>query len=142
VFNPSRSEARSFFVDAWEKHGRGEILTPLEAMAVDVVLGHPEYQSQLEQCDRYLERDYPPEYGVTNPFLHLSLHLAVAEQLSVDQPPGICEAHRRLLRRSGSEHEAAHRIMECLAETMWRSQGAGTPPDGAFYLDCLEKINT
>ena len=96
LFSPSRDEARRFFSDTWAKYRRGETLAGLEQTVLQVVLLHPEYHAILEHPERHVERDYSPEGGDINPFLHLSLHLAVAEQLSIGQPPGIAERYRRL----------------------------------------------
>jgi hypothetical protein len=103
------------------------------------MLLHPEYHAILEQPDRHADRDYLPEAGHLNPFLHLSLHLAVAEQLSIDQPAGIAERYRSLVRHTGSDHAALHAVMECLGEVIWQAQRAGTTPDERLYMDCLER---
>jgi hypothetical protein len=139
MFNPSRDEARRFFFDTWSKYRSQAALTDLEKVALQVILAHPEYQAMLEEPERYLDRDYTPEGGQLNPFLHLSLHLAIEEQLSIDQPRGIRERYERLTARTGSEHEAKHAILECLGETMWEAQRAGTPPDEGVYLRCMER---
>jgi hypothetical protein len=143
MFNPSKDEVRRFFCDAWGKHRGGSVLTPLEAIAVDWIRQHPEYQDELADSTAATARDYSIDEGRTNPFLHLSMHLAIAEQLSVDQPPGIRAAHRKLVERRGDEHAAAHAVMDCLGEVVWAAQRAGSPvpPDEmtARYLDCLER---
>jgi hypothetical protein len=143
VFNPSKDEVRRFFCDAWGKHRRGSVLTPLEAIAVDWIGKHPEYQDELLDAEAAATRDYTIDEGRTNPFLHLSMHLAIAEQLSVDQPPGIKAAYARLVARHGDEHSAAHAVMDCLGEIVWAAQrsGAAVPPAEmtARYLDCLER---
>jgi hypothetical protein len=107
VFNPSKEDVRRFFCEAWHKHRQGSLLTALETLAVDWILQHPEYQDELSDTGAAVTRDYGVEDGRTNPFLHLSMHLAIAEQLSTNQPPGICSAFRRLVERRGGEHEAA-----------------------------------
>ena len=99
---------------------------------------HGEYQALLED-ERNIERDYTPEDGGVNPFLHLSLHLAIEEQLSIDQPPGLRARYERLLGAKGNEHDAKHAVLECLGETVWQAQRTGTPPDAAAYLACLER---
>jgi hypothetical protein len=137
VFNPTREQARRFFFDAWGKHRGGLLRSPLEDMAVGIILLHPEYHPLLEDQDRHLERDYLPEQGETNPFLHLSMHLAIREQLSIDQPRGIAAHYRRILQKLGSEHDAEHAVMDCLGEMIWQAQRQGTAPDAAIYLDCL-----
>jgi hypothetical protein len=139
VFEPSRAEARRLFFDAWQKHRTREPLTPLQAMALDVALLHPEYHAMLDDPDSYLDRDYLPEFGDTNPFLHMSLHLAINEQASIDQPPGIRAALERLRAKLGDEHAALHAALECLAEMLWQAQRAGAAPDGQRYLECLAR---
>jgi hypothetical protein len=139
VFNPTRDQARLFLFDTWAKYRGQRPLTALEAMALDVLLLHPEYHAVLDDRERYLDRDWTPEGGETNPFLHLSMHLAIDEQLSIDQPPGIRNAHERLAQKLGSGHEARHAVMDCLAEMIWQAQRNGAAFDNAAYLDCLER---
>jgi hypothetical protein len=139
MFSPSRDEARRFFSDTWAKYRRGEQLVGLEQTVLRVVLLHPEYHAILEHPERHVERDYAPEGGDVNPFLHLSLHLAVAEQLSIDQPPGLAERYRALTLHTGSEHDALHAILECLGETLWQAQRTGTAPDEGVYLGCIDR---
>ena len=139
MFNPSREQAREFLFDLWEKHRAGAPLTPLESIALSVVLEHPEYHRFLDNRGRYLDHDWRPEGGETNPFLHLQLHLAIEEQMSIDQPPGIRQAVEDLARRRGSMHDARHDVMDCLAEAIWNAQRHGAPFDNASYLDCLAR---
>ncbi len=139
MFTPSRDEARRFFFDTWAKYRRGEALTGLEAAALKVIGLHPEYHAVLDEPDRHLERDYSPERGEMNPFLHLSLHLAIEEQLSIDHPQGVRTHYERLLEKTGSEHDAKHLVLECLGETIWQAQRTGTPPDEKGYRECLER---
>ena len=139
MFNPSRDQVRQFFFDAWRKYGDRSPLTGLEPMAVDVMLAHPEYRDALEHPERYVVREYTPESGESNPFLHLSLHLAIEEQLSIDQPPGIRAEFERIARARGDRHEALHAVLECLGETVWRAQRDAAAPDAAAYLECLRK---
>lgn len=139
MFNPTRNQAREFLFELWGKHKAGAPVTPLEAMALDVILAHPEYHTVLEDRERYLDRDWKPEGGETNPFLHLQMHLAIEEQLSIDQPPGIRAAVEALARRHDSMHDARHHVMECLAEMIWQAQRHGAAFDNAAYLDCLRR---
>lgn len=136
MFNPSRDQARSFLVDAWRKRVGALPATPLETLAADIVALHPEYHALLTDAAA-LTREWTPEDGAMNPFLHLSLHLAIEEQLSIDQPPGIRAAFESRLRRHGERHAALHDILECLGETLWRAQRDRQPLDGAVYLDCI-----
>jgi len=135
VFNPTREQVRDTFFQAWRKYRAGEPLVGIEAIAVDVVLAHPEYHAVLDEPQRHRER----EYSEANPFLHMSLHLALEEQLSIDQPPGIAAHFNTLIARLGDRHAALHEAVECLAEMIWRSQRDNAPPDGAAYLDCLAR---
>lgn len=139
IFNPSQADVRRFFCETWSKRIAGQPLTPLETMAADWIAEHPEYHEDLADLERALGADYGIERGRTNPFMHLSMHLAIAEQLSIDQPPGIRAANEVLSRRLSSPHEAAHQIMECLGETVWKAQRDRAMPDGAAYLDCIRR---
>ena len=135
MFDPSREQVRDLFFEAWRKYRAGEPLASgMESRVVDIVLLHPEYHEALSNPGRFREKDYTEE---SNPFLHMSLHLALEEQLSIDQPQGISVAFRNLLVRKQDRHDALHEAIECLAETMWRAQRDGLPPDAAFYLQCL-----
>lgn len=142
VFNPSKDDVRRFFCDAWRKHRDGAVLSPLEAVALDWMLRHPEYQHEFEDVEAALKREYSVDEGRVNPFLHLSMHLAIAEQVSIDQPPGVRAVFRKLAAR-GDEHAATHQMMECLGEVVWSAQRAGeaVPADQmtARYLDCLRR---
>lgn len=139
MFNPSREEARRFFFDTWRKYRINETLSGLEGTALDIILQHPEYHAMLSEPDKYIDRDYLPEFGETNPFLHMSMHLAIEEQLSIDQPPGIRAHFQRLLEKGGAAHDAQHIAIDCLAEMIWQAQRNQSSPDAAFYLACLEE---
>ncbi|MEW6590860.1 MAG: DUF1841 family protein [Pseudomonadota bacterium] len=139
MFNPSRDQVRQFFFDVWAKYRAGQPLAGAEQPALDAVLAHPEYHALLEQPERYRDHDWLPEGGEVNPFLHLSMHLAVSEQLSVDQPPGIRERYAALLAQYGSAMDAQHAVMDCLGEMIWQVQRHQTPFDSAAYLYCLDQ---
>jgi len=137
VFEPTRDEARLFFFETWRKHRAGEPLAGLEQTVIGILLLHPEYHAMLGAPDRFIEQEFSPEGGGTNPFLHLSLHLAVEEQVSIDQPPGIRAAAAELVRRHGSVHEGRHAVMQCLAEMIWQVQHQRMSFDVVAYLICL-----
>ena len=139
MFNPSRDEARRFFFDTWSKYRRGEPLSALERTTLGVILLHPEYHAALDDRDGNQVRDFAPEHGKLNPFLHLSLHLAIEEQLAIDQPAGIRARYESLAAKRGSEHAAKHDVLECLGETIWNAQRAGSPPDEHAYLECIDR---
>jgi len=139
MFNPSRHQARQFFFSTWYKYNHREVLSDMEEIALKVILLHPEYQSILDDTERYHDKDYPPEMGNTNPFLHMGMHLAIKEQLSINQPAGICDRFDRLLKKNGNEHDTMHKIMECLAEMIWQAQRSQSIPDASIYFECLDK---
>ena len=141
MLQPTREEVRRFFCDAWSKHRAGQTLSPLERIAIACVLEHPEYQPLLSDVDRALTADFPVEEGRENPFLHLSMHLSLEEQASIDQPPGVRALLEALQVRRGDRHAAAHEAMECLGEIVWRVQRGGLPADtlaiNDAYIECL-----
>ncbi|MBA4143335.1 MAG: DUF1841 family protein [Nitrosospira sp.] len=139
MFTPSRDEARQLFFDAWRKFQEREVLTAMENIVLDVIQLHPEYQAMLDDPERYQEKDYLPEMGDVNPFLHMSMHVAIREQLSINQPPGIRARFERLLNKTGDEHAVTHQVMECLAETIWQAQRNQTTLDASVYLECLDR---
>lgn len=139
MFNPSRDQVRQFFFDTWAKYHAGQPLAGAEVPALDAILAHPEYHPVLDDPERYRERDYPPELGETNPFMHLSMHLAIAEQVSIDQPAGVRERYRKLAAHCGDAMAAQHHLIDCLAEMVWQAQRSGTAYDGAAYLACIDR---
>jgi hypothetical protein len=142
MFAPSQHDVRRFFCDTFLKDREGRPLTPLEALASDWIREHPEYAAELNDVDAALAAVYDVESGRTNPFLHLSMHLSISEQVSIDQPRGIKQAFELLAARRGSAHDAQHEVMECLGEMMWESQRSGLPPDGDKYIDRVRRRAT
>ena len=139
MFNPSREQVRALFFETWRKYGAGETIAGVETLALEAILLHPEYHRVLDAPDRYRQQEYFPELGETNPFLHLSLHVALEEQLSIDQPPGVRERFARIVSKSADRHAALHAAVDCMAEMVWRAQRDAATPDAAGYLDCLDK---
>ncbi len=140
MFSPDRDTLRLYFAAAWRKAQDGLPLEPLEHQIADLVRQHPEYQPLLEDPEAAAGREFSPEAGESNPFLHLALHLALLEQVSTDRPPGIRDHYQRLVRRAGDTHTAEHQAMECLARLLWEAQRSAGPPDEAAYLDCLARL--
>ena len=138
--NQSRDELRRTYIEAWRKRRAGSPAEPLEAQIAEVIELHPEYQAALEQPDRVIERDYTPDDGQSNPFLHMGLHLAVRDQLATDRPPGIRQAFAVVAKRAGDGHQAEHGMIECLAETLWQAQRTGRPPDEMEYLEKVRRL--
>lgn len=139
MFNPSREQVRQFFCESWRKHRAHAILQGAEATAADLIEQHPEYHALLENPGEALEKEFTPESGQMNPFLHLSLHLAIADQISIDQPFGIRAAYDTLRTRL-DVHEAEHAILECLGETIWKAQRQGGELDANDYLERVRRV--
>ena len=137
LFNPSRDQVRQFFFDTWRKFGGQQPLSQLETMAIEIMQMHPEYHHVLDHPEQYLEQSYFPEMGETNPFLHMSLHLSILEQVAIDQPHGIAGFYQALLEKHGSKLEAQHDLMDCLAEAVWQAQRQNAPLDAEAYTRCM-----
>ncbi len=139
MFAPSQHDVRRFFCETWRKHADGTPGTAMETLAALWIAEHPEYHDELADVQAALAASYSVDDARTNPFLHLSMHLSISEQCSIDQPSGIRSAVESLAERCASLHEAHHQAMECLGEMIWTSQRNGTPPDGEAYLDCVRR---
>jgi hypothetical protein len=135
-----RSALRRMYTEAWRKHRLSLPVEPVEDQIIRVVQLHPEYAAVLEGEGETLERDYTPEGGQTNPFLHMGLHLAIREQVATDRPAGIADVHAALARGLGDVHAAEHAMIECLGEALWQAQRSGRAPDEASYLEALRRI--
>jgi hypothetical protein len=140
LYGQERDQLRGLYCEAWQRHRQGETLQPLQVQIVAVIAEHPEYQSLLENPERALGKDYLPELGETNPFLHMSMHLALREQISTDRPTGVRGLYQKLAARHADHHALEHRLMECLAEALWQAQRDAAPPDEDRYLDCIRKL--
>jgi hypothetical protein len=135
-----RASLRRSYLLAWRKRLDGVPMEPLEHQLATVVEQHPEYQPVIEGTADVLEREYAPEGGQSNPFLHMGMHLAIREQVATNRPSGIAAVHAELSQKLGAAHEAEHRMIECLGEALWTSQRTGVPPDEAAYLDALRRL--
>lgn len=134
-----RDQLRQSYAQAWTKHLARVPLTPLEALIADVLVLHPEYQTLVRDPDTAVAFDPAAGGPQENPFLHMGLHLAVREQLSIDRPPGVRALHESLEARLGDAHDAEHALMESLAETLWEAQRSGRAPDETRYLDLARR---
>ena len=138
IFGQDRNELRKMYADAWQKFSKEQPMSPLEAQIAAVVAWHPEYHDDVGS--EALGRDYPPEDGRTNPFLHMGLHLGIREQVATDRPAGIAAIHATLQKSNGDAHAAEHLMIDALAETLWEAQSASTAPDESKYLERLRKL--
>jgi len=137
LFNPTRDEVRDLFFNTWATFKQAHPLNALEKIAISVIHLHPEYHSILDNPEKYKQQGYFPEQGETNPFLHMSLHLSILEQVSINQPIGIAEIYAELKTKYQEEHSAQHDILDCLGETVWLAQQNKTGLDAAHYLELL-----
>lgn len=137
MYSSNRSDTRQPFFDAWQKMQAGLPMTALETIIADVIRLHPEYHALLSDAGRTQDKDWLPEGGETNPFLHMGMHVAIREQLSIDRPAGIKTAHAALLAHTRDAHAAEHAMLECLGEALWRAQRENRLPDEQAYLACI-----
>ncbi|MCZ2498072.1 DUF1841 family protein [Xylophilus sp. Kf1] len=142
MFQPSQQDVRRFFCTAYAKSRDAQPMEALETLAAMWIAEHPEYHADLEDAEAAVARVYPPDDGRQNPFLHLSMHLSISEQCSIDQPRGIRQAVELLARRRGSLHDAHHETMEALGRMLWESQRAGRAPDGDAYVAAVQRRAT
>ena len=140
MFGTDRDSLRRYYCTVWDKACAGQPLEPLERIIAEAIRAHPEYQPALADAETALGREYAPELGQTNPFLHMGLHLAIREQVATDRPAGIAVVHRSLTARLGDVHDAEHAMIERLGEALWNAQRAGLPPDEARYLESLRRL--
>ena len=138
IFGQDRNELRKMYADAWRKRCENAPLTPLETQIANVIESHPEYHQDVMSDE--LDKDYTPEGGKTNPFLHMGLHLGIREQVATNRPPGIRKVYATLTSSIGDAHQAEHRMIDCLAETLWEAQSHQTAPDEQAYLDRLHRL--
>jgi hypothetical protein len=136
----SRADLRRMYAQAWRKFRERQPMEPLEAQVAAIIAEHPEYHAIVEAGEAALEAQFPPEAGMSNPFLHMGLHLALREQVGTDRPAGIAEAHERLVQRLGSVHEAEHRMVDVLAQTLWEAQQSGRMPEERAYLERIQRL--
>ena len=143
LFNPSRDEVREFFFNAWSHYQTQKPLTDLEKIALSVMHLHPEYHAILSAPEQFKQQEYFPGFGETNPFLHMSLHLSILEQISINQPIGIADIYAQLKLKHQNEHDfehkALHDILECLGESIWQAQRNNTALNAEYYVQLLQQ---
>ena len=142
MFSPSQADVRRFFCAVFAKAQAGQPLEAIETIASLWIDEHPDYHAALANLDTALSTMHAAEESQSNPFLHLSMHLSISEQCSIDQPRGIRQAVELLTHRRNSLHLAHHEAMDCLGRMIWDSQSAGRPPDGEAYIACVQQHAT
>jgi hypothetical protein len=142
MFNPSQADVRRYFCAVYAKAHAGQALDALETIAAQWIDEHPQYHADLRDAETAVATVYDESAGCSNPFLHLSMHLSISEQSSIDQPRGIRQAVELLTHKRNSLHDAHHDAMECLGKMLWESQRAGRAPDGDAYIACVQRHAT
>jgi Domain of unknown function (DUF1841) len=142
LFQPSQADVRRFFCTVYTKARSGQALEAIEIIASQWIAEHPEYHAEFANLEQALAQLQEAPTDRTNPFLHLSMHLSISEQCSIDQPRGIRQAVELLTARRDSLHDAHHETMDCLGQMLWESQRAGLPPDGDAYIACVQRQAT
>ncbi|MES9874342.1 MAG: DUF1841 family protein [Candidatus Sedimenticola sp. PURPLELP] len=140
MFGNDRLQMRRMFSDSWLKFKQGTSMEPLEQLIVEIINKHPEYHKMLDDPAASLDRDFTPEDGQTNPFLHMAMHISIQEQISTDRPAGIRLAYQKLALKTGDPHEVEHLMMECLGKMLWEAQRSGGMPDENHYLECVRLL--
>lgn len=134
MFQPSQAQVREFFCQVYSKSKENQPLQAIETLASLWITEHPEYHADLTDVQAAIRRNYDENPASTNPFLHLSMHLSISEQCSIDQPRGIRQAVELLANKLNSLHAAHHIAMDYLGEMLWESQRSARPPDGQAYV--------
>jgi hypothetical protein len=139
MFGNNRNELRQVYLRCWQLKKNRLPMDPMQEVVANIIEMHPEYHLLLENEDN-IDRDFSAELGESNPFLHMSMHIALHEQISTDRPAGINDCYQQLCLLKGGPHDAEHAMMECLGEALWNAQRNQKPPDEAAYLQCLRNI--
>lgn len=140
MFGNDRTQMRRFFTETWRKAKAGEVLIPLEQLISGIIQQHPEYHLLLESPDSSLDKDFLPDGGETNPFLHLGMHISLQEQIGTDRPAGIRQLYQKAVKKAGDGHAAEHQLMECLGRMLWEAQRENRAPDEQAYLQCIQRL--
>ena len=118
--------------------GRREELSEKDNNLAEILMDHEEYGGHFENSEILDGREY--EAGATfNPFLHISTHQMVEDQLLADSPAEaalLCEAMEG---RGFPRHEAIHFIIMILLHVMFASASGNRPFDAARYRRLLTK---
>ena len=142
LIQPSQADVRRFFCGVYAKAQTPAPLEPMEMLVSQWIDEHPEYHAELADVDAALASMLKADANQENPFLHLSMHLSVSEQCSIDQPRGIRQAVELLTAKRDSLHDAHHETMDALGQMIWESQRSGRPPDGHAYIDAVQRRAT
>lgn len=135
MFTNNRDAYRKAFATVWQKHQKNISLDPQELQLLQVMLLHPEYESI------YSEATQAQEYSLEeNPYIHLSLHLTLREQIALNRPKGMTEIYNALMQQENNAHTCEHEMMNVLANLLWQAQQSGNMPSEEIYLQRLQML--
>jgi len=141
LYSTQRTDMRQMYFDAWQKHQHQKPLEALEQQIVDVIIDHPEYLYLFENPEKYIDYDFNPEIEPTNPFMHLSMHLAIRDQVNTNQPAGIRDLFVTAVNKKGDALDVEHCFMQVLITEMYSIQNELREFDSELYLEQLRKIS-
>lgn len=137
MYTDNRDAYRQAFFVAWDKYKKQQMLNPMEAQIVEIILVHPEYHTLLENPKQFEKQEFSLE---ENPFFHMSLHVAIREQIRMDRPSGVADIYQQLNEKFQDPHEAEHAMVTCLAQTLWQAQQTGNMESEAAYIAKLKQL--
>ncbi len=140
LFGNDRTQLRRIYFQSWAKHQQKQSMEPMEVIIANVISQHPEYHAFFDDAEKNQDKDFTPEMGKTNPFLHLGMHIAIHEQIATRRPPGIEQLYQSLCNKLVDNHDAEHKMMDCLGAMMWQAQRENSTPDETTYLECIKKL--
>ena len=140
LFGQDRNQLRKVYFQSWHKLKNRQPMEPMESLIASLISKHPEYHDFFDNIGQNQDRDFTPEMGQTNPFLHLGMHISIHEQIGTQRPPEIGSLYQSLCQKTGDDHEAEHLLMECLGEMLWTAQRNNQQPDETTYLECIRKL--
>ncbi|MCU7800680.1 MAG: DUF1841 family protein [gamma proteobacterium symbiont of Lucinoma myriamae] len=140
LFGQDRNQLRKVYFQSWNKFKNKLPMEPMESLIASLISQHPEYHDFFDQIEQNQDKDFTPEMGQTNPFLHLGMHISIQEQLGTQRPPEITSLYQSLCTKLGDAHEAEHQMMDCLGEMLWSAQRNNEQPNENTYIECVKKL--
>ena len=141
MFGNNREKIRGFILTCWNKREQSLFtLSALEQHVIRALNLHPEYQRLLESGEDALHQDFAHGADKSNPFFHLGLHITLYEQLESDRPTGIRALYQKIQHAAMDKHEAEHKLLHCLEQSLWEARARNSMPDEAGYLECVRKV--
>ena len=120
------------------KSGRRDELSEADNYLAEILMEHEEYSDHFENTEILDGREY--EAGVTfNPFLHISTHRMVEDQLLADSPVETVLFCETMEAKGFSHHDAIHFIIMILLHVMYISASGNRPFDTTRYKRLLTK---